>query len=312
MDISTPFDPRQPFTRAQARAVGMPISQLIGPRYRKLLYDVYISAEVRVTPIIRAAAVVLISPPGSHASHATAARVWGGCVPDEPDEHVSVPPPGHRSRRRGVRGHVASPAARVQVVSGTRVSDPVQCVLDLAPRLGLVDLVVLGDSLVKAGAVTPAELVAAATAWRGSRAAEALRAMQLVRAGVDSPMESRLRMLVVLSGLPEPVVDHRIVGDGGRVRYRIDLSYPDWRIAIEYDGRQHAESETQWQGDIERREAFDVMDWRMIVVRSPGIYTHPGATLERIVSALRDRGVRGVAVRSDEWRRYFPDRAVAA
>ena len=91
---------------------------------------------------------------------------------------------------------------------------------------------------------------------------------------------------------------------------RFDLSYPHLRLAIEYDGRQHAEDPRQWQRDIDRREDMDRIGWRLVVVRAPGIYSRPDETLQRIVAALADRGVRA-AVRGDEWRRHFPVRMAA-
>ena len=115
--------------------------------------------------------------------------------------------------------------------------------LDLAGELGLVDLVVLGDALVRRRRTTVTKLVAAAAQASGRHVALARRAAGLVRAGVDSPMESRLRMLLVLAGLPEPVVNHTEHDDRGWWVRRFDLSYPAARVAVEYDGRQHAESD---------------------------------------------------------------------
>ena len=44
--------------------------------------------------------------------------------------------------------------------------------------------------------------------------------------------ESRLRMLIVLAGLPEPKVNHKLLDERGRVRRRLDLSYPDLRLIV--------------------------------------------------------------------------------
>ncbi|WP_404392841.1 hypothetical protein [Humibacillus xanthopallidus] len=80
--------------------------------------------------------------------------------------------------------------------------------------------VVLGDSLLRRRRVTVDLLVEAATAHRGTGSRLARRAASLVRADVDSGMETRLRMLMVLSGLPEPVVNHKIRWPDGQVRQR--------------------------------------------------------------------------------------------
>ena len=176
--------------------------------------------------------------------------------------------------------------------------------MDLASEISLVELVVLGDSLVARGRTSPQALVAATARLTGQRAGVAVRAAGLVRAGVDSPMESRLRMLIVPAGLPEPVVNHVEYDELGRWVRRYDLSYPDLRLAVEYDGRQHAQSQAQWERDVERREELDTEGWRIVVVLAKGIYREPDGTLDRVVSALRARG-QCAAVLSDEWRLHF-------
>jgi len=74
-------------------------------------------------------------------------------------------------------------------------------------------------------------------------------------------------MLIVLAGLPEPRVNWIVYDDNGKWRMRFDLSYPALRLVIEYDDRQHAEDDTQWDRDIERREDMDRLRLRMVVVR---------------------------------------------
>ena len=309
-DDRTPFNDKVPFTRAEARAAGISAKQLMGGRYQRLFYDLYVSAEVAVTPAVRVKAVLKVCPPRSQASHFTAAELWGAIVPSQPLTHVSCPQPGVRSERRGVDCHRLSRHAQVVRFRGIRVSSPEQTFIDLACVLSLVDLVVLGDSLVKAKRTTVERLVRAVNAWPGRGSRPARRAVGFVREGVDSPMESRLRMLIVLAGLPEPQVN-RIVWDGsGNWDKRFDLCYPDLLLVIEYDGRQHAENDEQWDHDLDRREDLDGVGWRLIVIRSKGIYVEPHRTLERIAEAMRARGARHVPTRfRDEWRSHFPGRS---
>lgn len=192
---------------------------------------------------------------------------------------------------------------------GLRVSSPEQTFIDLATGLSLVDLVVLGDSLVTKRRTSPLKLVEAALGWKGKGCRLARRAARLVRVGVDSPTETRLRLLMVLAGLPEPVVSHIEHDAKGGWAKRFDLSYPDLMLIIEYDGRQHAEDDRQWGCDISRREELDSEGWRLIVVRSSGIYVEPGRTLERIVDAMRSCGARGLPrTLHGEWGRHFPGR----
>jgi very-short-patch-repair endonuclease len=184
------------------------------------------------------------------------------------------------------------------------LTTPVQTFLDLGTELGLVDLVVLGDSFVKSGVTTPEELIAAVEPFRGGGRRLLRRAASLVRRDVDSPMESRVRMLIILGGLPEPTINHKIRRPDGSVRFRFDLSYPDHRLVIEYDGHHHAKSYDQWDWDVDRREWMDHEKWRLVIVRSKDIYNNPGRTLERIIAVMRDMGM-SVPRLSSEWRLHF-------
>ena len=177
--------------------------------------------------------------------------------------------------------------------------------VELAENLGLVDLVVVGDWLVRKGHVTCASLATYAAASALPHAAHARRAAGYVRAKVDSPMETRLRMLIVLAGLPEPEVNVEIRDEAGVLVRRLDLAYRGVRLAVEYDGRQHLDDPEQWESDHGRRDDLEDDDWRVLVVTSRGIYRHPEKTLERIWRALDKRRHRPLARPTDGWRPYF-------
>lgn len=52
-------------------------------------------------------------------------------------------------------------------------------------------------------------------------------------------METWLRLLIVVAGLPEPVTNLNVHDASGRWIARPDLLYPAYRVAIEYDGYHH-------------------------------------------------------------------------
>ena len=293
-------------TRARARASNLPLRDLRGPRYTRLYHDTYVlSAEVG-TLRVQAATVMSRLPQAHHVSHHTAVRLWGGLAPDSAEVHVSMATREERCRRSGVAAHLAGDSARVTTRYGLAISTPVQAFLDLASLgVSLVDLVIAGDSLVKATRLNPASFVEAADAWSGRHAKQARRAARLVRKGVDSAMETRLRLLLVLAGLPEPDVNFILRAPDGSWRRRFDLCYPGVRLIIEYDGRQHAFDHDQWSGDIARREELDGLGWRLIVVESDGIYAGPLRTLQRVRDSLAERGVRVPKVFKAEWTRHF-------
>lgn len=229
-DDAPDFDCRRPFTRADAAAAGIAPKLLRGSRFRRIFRGVYIDVAVADTPRLRVeAALKVVTPPPSlgaatiepaaFASHASAARIYDVPIPTMPEEHVTVLQPGQRGSRHGIRCHVC-PEPDIRVVRGLPVSSPCQLFTELATLLNLVDLVVVGDNLVRTRRLTVAELVAHCAAWSGPYAVAARRAASYVRARVDSPMETRLRMLLVLSGLPEPDINLKIRTADGEVLRR--------------------------------------------------------------------------------------------
>lgn len=330
---SADFNPNAPFLRGDGEASGLTAADFLGGRVRQLFHGVHIDAGAPVDTWVRARAALLVAPRGAVASRHTAARLWGGVAPDSWRTHVTTFWPKGEARRAQARsrarirggGAGCTTLARQQLEwgrmdvgidarmssdpwgltthRGVRVTSPLRTFLDLAQDLDLVDMVVLGDSLVRSTELAPADLVRGAqTPGRHRRLAR--RAAAFVRTGVDSAPESRLRMLLVLAGLPEPEVNIVIHDDDGVVLRRVDLGYRRQKVGVEYDGRHHAENDDQWAADIVRREDFDDWQWRLVTVISPGLWRDPQSTLRRVCHALRSRDLP-VRVTSEEWRRYF-------
>lgn len=306
MQQERPLDTHRPFTRADAIAAGIDPRLLRGKRFRKIFKGVYISADLPPSPLHRVEAAVILHPRGAFATHVSAARVYGVPVPGLAEEHVGVFDARDRRRRTDIRSHVVPSGTPVTTHRGIPVSMPVPLFIQLASLLSLVDLVIVGDALVRRKAFTPEQLVHACDTSTDRYAAAALRAALLVREGVDSPMETRLRLLIVLAGLPEPEVNFQVRDADGRVIRRFDLSYPALKLIVEYDGRQHAEDPEQYASDIYRRETLDTWQWRIVVVTAKGIFQRPEETLARVRAALVDRGARALPPRFDEtWRAHF-------
>ncbi|HEU4999024.1 MAG TPA: hypothetical protein VFT68_08780 [Lapillicoccus sp.] len=311
LDPPPPFDPRQPFSRAQGVRAGLTDYELRTSAYVRLFHDVYLARDAPRTLASTAHAALLHAPRSAVVSHETAAVLWGGVVPPTSSIHLTVPP--HETYVRvGVRTHRLKGERPILIRHGLPLTSPEQTFIDLAGRLDLVQLVTLGDRLVGRGVTSPAALESAARQWPGRYRSSAQQAARLVRPGVDSPPESRLRLLIVLAGLPEPTVNHVVRDpDTGSWLRRFELAYPDLRIAIEYEGRQHRDDDEIWASDIERREELDRDAWRVIQVISPGLYEAPLRTIHRIQRARVDRGAAPTRVLSEDWRRYFPGRAAA-
>lgn len=285
------LDSRRPFRRAEALQAGVSIRELTGPKFQNVFHGVYVAAGVRLDDVERARAALYISPAGSYASHHTAALIWGGIPPTDSRTHISVPDGRSRSERRGIAAHRAIGSPDLRDRQSVPVSSPAQSFCEVASSgSGLVDLVILGDSLVRAGVVTADVLIAAADEWTHQRAATASRAARFVREGVDSAMESRLRMLIVLAGLPEPDVNYVIRHANGEWKMRFDLCYPELKLLIEYDGDQHSVDPRQRARDLERREELQHLGWRFVTIQKHHYYGNPAGILDRICQARLDCG----------------------
>lgn len=304
------FDPYVPFTYAEALRAGLPDRALRGAAYRKLFPNVYVARAVPDTLVVRSRAALRILPPDAVLSHATAARLWGGRAPDDPNIHVAFAR-DVRSTVDGIKVHRFRDTFVRRRRHGLPVTGPEQTMIHLARPLDLIDLVACADSLIRRKVTTPEDLLAAAQACRGHGGRLARQAALLARPRVDAPSETRVRLLMVLAGLPEPVVNHAVLREDGTEEYRLDLGYPRVKLGIEYDGRWHRRPEQQ-VADALRRQDLCSRGWRIEVLVAEDLYETPDATLARLYAVLAETGVQVPAVLSDEWRRYFPVRGLVA
>lgn len=300
-----------PFLRSDAQNFGVTERRLRGNAFRTVFTGVVVDARIPDTVVVRSRAAMLVCPEGGVLSHWTAARLWGGVVPDNEWTHISFMR-DVRFRVGGVKPHRFRHRLDIKKRHGLPVTSPGQTFCHLAKHLGLVDLVALGDRLVKKGLCTPTELVGYADSWPGQCREEALRAAHLVRVGVDSVPETALRLLMVLAGLPEPEVNIRIRDADGRVRFRIELGYEGNLLAIEYDGKWHDAPE-QKEHDETRRSGLSTTDgWTFVIVKADELYHAPETLLERIRGEMLSLGIPVPAVLSDNWRRHFRVMTAAA
>jgi hypothetical protein len=161
--------------------------------------------------------------------------------------------------------------------------------LDLATNLALEDLVAVADAALRRRLVTVDQLTTAVDSWWRRPGVALLRtALPLVEPATDSPMETRLRLLLVLGGLPVPVANRDVIVDGAWLA-RPDLSYPELRIAIEYDGDHHRVERGQWQSDIARRRLLEDAGWVVLVFTADDVLKFGRETVRRVGAAVRAR-----------------------
>lgn len=195
----------------------------------------YVGVRHADVPEVRLAALRRVLPPGAVLSHRTALWVLGLDVLG-PVIDVSVPRGRHLQPRQGVRPHTASlPDDDLCEVGGLLVVCAGRAVVDVARSEGLVEGVAVADAVLRAGHARQEDVAAClerAAGLRGVRTARDVLAAAEPRS--ESLMESRLRMRLVLGGVPRPVAQHDVYGPGGHVG-RVDLWLDG--VALEFDGR---------------------------------------------------------------------------
>jgi len=161
------------------------------------------------------------------------------------------------------------------------------------------DLVAAGDFIISGLRTTTgreqplasvADLRSAATRNRGKRGARAVRwALPLLRSPVDSRPESLLRLLLIASGFPEPIVNDATLVENGALVLHPDLKWPQWRIVFEYEGDGHREDKRRFRRDISRKEQFEDAGWRVIRVTSDDLFVNPVAFIARVRRIVAER-----------------------
>jgi very-short-patch-repair endonuclease len=99
-----------------------------------------------------------------------------------------------------------------------------------------------------------------------------------------------MRYWLLASKLPDPEVQPAIHDRWGREVAHADLGYSRWKVALEYEGRQHAEAE-QFGRDVDRYSLMAADGW--LVLRFAKQHVHgPRTVVDRTRRALMSRGWR--------------------
>ena len=227
-------------------------------------------------------------------SHVTAARLMGVPLPrhleEAPELHVSAAAPGRAPQVKGIVGHRFS-GGPVITHRGVRITGPELTWVSLAAMLRLDDVVAVGDALVEGDYPwTTVEKLRAAIS-PGTRGAVKLRqAANLIRVGVRSRPETHLRLAIIRAGLPEPTVSHPLWVPSLRRHLHPDLSWPRWKVGMEYEGDGHRKDRWQFRHDIGRVEALVDIDWSLARFTADDVYVNLPLTLARVRLRLKAHG----------------------
>lgn len=288
----------RPFTVAAARQAGVSWKVLQGGRFCSPTRGIYAPAGTDATLLGRVLVVLAALPQPTLVTGVTGLQLAGVDVgPPEPLRFVTTWP--RQVRRRGTRVTRVSVLPPVHGLAAT----PEHCWMVAALELNLLELVTAADWLLRLKLTSQPALAAYVTASSSRGSAAARSALDLVRARVDSPRETWLRLCLVLAGLPEPECNPTI--RGVRRSGRVDLLFRGFRVIVEYEGDQHRTDSGQWHKDIDRGEDFGGVGYLTVRVTKEHA-RHPRLVARRVHDALSARGYSAPAPTFDQrWASLF-------
>lgn len=286
-----------PFRSADALAAGLSYKQLLGTRFRRIFDDVYVTADTEVTLELRCRAAAMRQGTPVVFCGITAARLYGLPTPDRDDRiHIGVPPAtAVLTQCRGIAVHrMAVSREETRSRHGLPLLTPERLLLHLASLLERTDLVITGDATLRKGLASTDSLAKLVGANRGRRGVRRLAdALPLFEQRTDSPMETRLRLIIVDAGLPRPLANADVFDEAGQWIARPDLLYPRARIAIEYDGGHHRTDQRQFNNDLMRGDLLAEQGYLLLRYGSHHVFRQPHRIVDGVQLALQRRADGG-------------------
>jgi hypothetical protein len=219
----------------------------------------------------RAAAALLLAGDRAVLTRHTAARMYGCTAADFEPIDVLVPYVRRISRLPEIAVHNGVfTEDDITEIDGLRVLAPELVLADLLCRARRPTALACADQLLgrlpearRAGFRDAIErAISARDDIRGTRQARVL--LGLATGLPESPFESHMMLMFYDRELPVPVAQHPITTIDGRTLYRLDFAWPEYRVAVEYDGyAAHAERK-----DRDRRRDQDLAGRGWLVIRA--------------------------------------------
>jgi hypothetical protein len=174
-------------------------------------------------------------------------------------------------------------------VAGLPVTTLARTAYDLGRHLPRGRAVARLDALMRATPFSTEDVLLLAKRYPGARGIRRLRSvLPLVDGGAASPKETWLRLLLVDAGFPVPTTQIPVV-EGYSYFAMLDMGWPEFGVAAEYDGDQHRSDRRQYVKDQWRLRKLAEFGW--IVIR---VIAEDKAedVIERTRRALLARGWR--------------------
>ncbi|HYH51494.1 MAG TPA: type IV toxin-antitoxin system AbiEi family antitoxin domain-containing protein [Acidimicrobiia bacterium] len=266
-------------SHGQAIEAGLTADQityrLLTGQWRRAPRGVYVVAGAPDRWEQRVMIACLAGPPGTVASHLTAAALFGLAQPPEvPQVTIKRGASGRFQGAQPFRGTVGT--AETCIRSKIRCTTPSRTIVDCAAA-GLLNsdrLEDLVDSAICKKLVQPSRLIrASGEAWsatagrRRGRLAVLERALNVWRSGLpaDSPPEARLQRRLIDWGFPRAERQVEVYDEDGRFVARADVGIRELKVLFEYDSDEH-HGPRCWIPDDERKGRLEALGWKVIPI----------------------------------------------
>ena len=259
-------------TRVQAFEAGLTEAQITSLLRRGVWFEirpgVYAVAGAPTSWEQMVLATVLATGPDSYSSHRTGGHLWNVRYVEQPDSIEVVKAVELKIRMSGVVGRRSKELFDADLTTrrGTPVVSPARALVDVAGGMTRAQLGKALDDLLRRKLCTLDE-VRRCVGRLHPGPGRPLKGMHAVLAerwpGYDpgeSDLETRAVRAIAAAGLPLPKQQHRMILGGKKVR--IDLAYPELKIAIEVDSWEyHGQIRSQWDCDHIRRDELVLLQW---------------------------------------------------
>jgi len=271
---------------SEALSSGLLTRHTLAVGYVRLFPDVYIRKGADPTLRLRTVGAWLWSRRRGVVAGVAAAALHGAPHVDADREIELIWDNGRPPKGLVVRNETLA-ADEVTRIAGLPVTVRERTAFDLGRHLPRDEALMRLDALMWRNQRFAEVDVRVAERYPRARGRRQLRELlPLVDGGAASPKESWLRLVVLDGGFPPPVTQYP-AGSGRAVFAFLDMAWPEFKVALEYDGDQHRTNRRQYVKDIRRIAELERNGW--IVIRVIAEDNVPDI-LARVRSALVSRG----------------------
>jgi very-short-patch-repair endonuclease len=277
----------RPFSLNEALEAGLTLDSLRGKTWRRISARLYRWNEMPEDPWLTLQAWRRVLPSEAVFSGATAAWLFGIVLnPTDPVE-IQVPQSARIRTRSGLLvRHCETPSAEVIAIRGLRATALPLTLMTLCLQRPAVEALIAIDNAIHLGLTDPVALAQYAEAAKGRYGVPRLKSLASFAAPAESPMETRLRWLLIRAGLPPPVVQANLQDSAARFLGRADLYYPQSRLVLEYDGGNHRERLVE---DDRRQNLLVNASYQLLRFTAADIYGRADVVVAQVRAALAKR-----------------------